>query len=52
MREKPPTDYKHKPHISPRSDLNPHWSVRRGDGTIGRHTYPDGSFKQFTKKDK
>ena len=51
MSEKPPTDYKKKPHISP-SDENPHWSVRRNDGTIGRHAYPDDSFKQFTPKKK
>jgi hypothetical protein len=38
-------------HRSP-SDNNEHVSVIRNDGTVGAHSYPDGSFKQFTPKDK
>jgi hypothetical protein len=32
------------------SDTNDHVSVFRTDGTVGSHSYPDGSFKQFTQK--
>jgi hypothetical protein len=34
-----------------RSGDNPHVTVVRSDGTVGAHSYPDGSKKTFTKKE-